>query len=322
MYAETRRKLILAVDKAANTAILAIGPVFISLAVLLIGMAVAVYFTVVFPTVYVWDDDYIWTKFLYYLGLILSIYLVFCIFFHYYMAVRTKPGGVLNAGTGQSESDDPTLQGLFLELEEYQEFPKTCKKCHLPKPERAHHCSVCKKCVLRFDHHCPWIANCVGYFNHRYFLLFMTYLVIGCFYFALVGWRQFLVCLDIDSPWEWWMPRPYMALSFLLAVAIGLALGGMCTWHYYLVMTAQTTVEFYNNSYAKRTAKTRGEVYKNPYDLGPITNLCQFFNVGQNYPIYTIFLPIPLLPPGNGKNWEKNAEAYNTVHDEALDDTD
>ncbi|CAG8598479.1 1715_t:CDS:2, partial [Scutellospora calospora] len=55
------------------------------------------------------------------------------------------------------------------------------------------------------------------------------------------------------------MPRPYMALSFLLAVAIGLALGGMCSWHYYLIMTAQTTVEFYNNQYAKRAAKAKGE---------------------------------------------------------------
>ncbi|RHZ45174.1 hypothetical protein Glove_688g39 [Diversispora epigaea] len=238
------------------------------------------------------------------------------------MAIRTKPGGVLSntikdtsnysSSGGQLESD-PTLQDLFLELEEYQEFPKICKKCHLPKPERAHHCSVCKKCVLKFDHHCPWIANCVGHYNHRYFLLFMTYLVIGCFYFALVGWKEFLSCLDIDSEWEWWMPRPYMALSFLLAVAIGIALGGMCLWHYYLVLTAQTTVEFYNNSYAKSAAKSKGEVYKNPYNLGPLINLCQFFNVGNNYkyPIYTIFLPIPTLPNGNGKFWEKNEEIYN-----------
>ncbi|CAG8598495.1 1716_t:CDS:2, partial [Scutellospora calospora] len=183
-------------DKAANTAIHAVGPVFIVLAIGLIGLAIIVYFTVVFPSFYTWDEDYIWTKIYYYMGLIFSIYMIICIFFHYYMAVRTKPGGVLNAGTGQSESDDPTLQGLFLELEEYQEFPKTCKKCHLPKPERAHHCSVCRKCVLRFDHHCPWIANCVGYFNHRYFLLFMTYLVIGCFYFAIVGWKPFLLSLE------------------------------------------------------------------------------------------------------------------------------
>jgi hypothetical protein len=30
---------------------------------------------------------------------------------------------------------------------------KFCKKCQLPKPSRAHHCSVCNKCVLKMDHH-------------------------------------------------------------------------------------------------------------------------------------------------------------------------
>ncbi|CAK0878777.1 unnamed protein product [Prorocentrum cordatum] len=41
-----------------------------------------------------------------------------------------------------------------------------CKKCNLPRPERAHHCVICGVCVLRMDHHCPWINNCVGFYNH------------------------------------------------------------------------------------------------------------------------------------------------------------
>jgi palmitoyltransferase len=32
---------------------------------------------------------------------------------------------------------------------------RRCRKCDGPKPERAHHCSVCKRCVLLMDHHCP-----------------------------------------------------------------------------------------------------------------------------------------------------------------------
>jgi hypothetical protein len=40
--------------------------------------------------------------------------------------------------------------------------PRFCKKCVLPKPDRAHHCSLCQRCVLKMDHHCPWINNCVS----------------------------------------------------------------------------------------------------------------------------------------------------------------
>ncbi|CAG8485045.1 3381_t:CDS:2 [Paraglomus occultum] len=305
--------VLFSLDKIASRAIAIAGPVFILIAVVLISLAVITYYSVVFPYAFVWDKDYIWSKVNYYLGLIWSIYLTVCIAFHYYMSITTKPGGILIGGTGDP-NDDPVLHDIFVELEEYQEFPKTCKKCHLPKPERAHHCSVCKRCVLRFDHHCPWIANCVGHYNHRYFLLFMTYLTIACAYFTILGWQPFLLSLEFDSEWEWWMPRPYVALTFLLAVSIGVALGGMCLWHYYLVVSAQTTVEFYNNRYAKSEAKRRGEAFVNPYSFGIVNNFKQFFNVGSNYPIYTIFLPIPIPPSGNGKVWQKNAtQRYSTV---------
>lgn len=29
-----------------------------------------------------------------------------------------------------------------------------CLMCHVFKPERCHHCSVCNRCILNMDHHC------------------------------------------------------------------------------------------------------------------------------------------------------------------------
>jgi palmitoyltransferase len=26
--------------------------------------------------------------------------------------------------------------------------------CHVFKPDRCHHCSICNRCVLNMDHHC------------------------------------------------------------------------------------------------------------------------------------------------------------------------
>ncbi|KAH9527096.1 mitochondrial chaperone, variant 2 [Dermatophagoides farinae] len=57
-----------------------------------------------------------------------------------------------------------------------------CKHCHHYRPPGAHHCHICRHCILRMDHHCPWINNCVGQYNQKYFLQFTSYAFIGCLY--------------------------------------------------------------------------------------------------------------------------------------------
>ena len=48
-----------------------------------------------------------------------------------------------------------------------------CPDCQIIRTQRSRHCSICNKCVERFDHHCPWINNCVGTANHAAFMMFL-----------------------------------------------------------------------------------------------------------------------------------------------------
>lgn len=50
-----------------------------------------------------------------------------------------------------------------------------CPMCASYKPPRAHHCSRCNFCVLKYDHHCPWLGQCVGFFNYKNYLLVLLY---------------------------------------------------------------------------------------------------------------------------------------------------
>lgn len=59
---------------------------------------------------------------------------------------------------------------------------KYCATCRIWRPPRASHCSSCDNCVDYFDHHCLWLNNCIGRRNYKYFLLFIVFASITCYY--------------------------------------------------------------------------------------------------------------------------------------------
>merc|ERR1719154_111311 len=73
-----------------------------------------------------------------------------------------------------------------------------CPKCCSIKPERAHHCSVCQRCIKKMDHHCPWVNNCVGEQNQKFFVLFTLYIALLSIHSLFLGFNHFINCIHGD----------------------------------------------------------------------------------------------------------------------------
>lgn len=208
-----------------------------------------------------------------------------------------------------------------------------CNRTNQPKPPRAHYCHVSKGLVFCLDHYCPWMFNSVGYFNYRYFVNFLLFGCFSMFYGASMTYAPFIMLSThkyreqlhavkqhlkvsnspiLPARLDPFLPYPhekmYITLTFMLCLAVGMAVSMLCFFHVYLTLTSQTTIEFHGNYTNSRRAKRLGKKWKNPYDFGRLHNFQCIY--GASYrPFLAIcipsarepeFLPIP-LPGDQGK---------------------
>ena len=176
----------------------------------------------------------------------------------YTIAVFTDPGSPLHPSTSGSRggkgtytslpttepSHDPqhAQRNLSAVTVSSTGQPRYCKKCQCNKPDRTHHCSTCKRCVLKMDHHCPWLATCLGQHNYKAFVLFLIYTCFFCYVcFASTAWYVYTEILS-SSMVEDFTPVNVVMLAVISGI-IGIVLTGFTGWHLYLCVRGQTTIE-------------------------------------------------------------------------------
>ncbi|KAH9527598.1 palmitoyltransferase ZDHHC15B [Dermatophagoides farinae] len=177
----------------------------------------------------------------------------------------------------------------------YNGHVRFCPKCLVLKPDRAHHCSTCGKCICKMDHHCHWVSNCVAFDNYKYFILFLFYTSITCLYVVFSSVNLFLKFWKDES-----YPGKFQVFFLVLFCFIfSMSILILLTYHIYLVCKNVTTLESYQTP---RFKQYEYDYYR--FNLGCKRNLTSVFGDNKLYwflPIYNSlgdghYYQLPLIP--------------------------
>ncbi|CAL1374225.1 unnamed protein product [Linum trigynum] len=187
--------------------------------------------------------------------------------FSFAVSVLTDPGYVPSSSAPDVEAAavlDPKTQNDSSQL-------RQCEKCARYKPPRAHHCRVCRVCVLRMDHHCLWINNCVGYWNYKAFIVLVFYATAASIYSTVV-----MMISSIHKDWDFAEVLPFKIfyiLSGAMMAGLSITLGTLLGWHIYLITRNMTTIEYHEGTRAAWLAKKSGQIYRHPFNITVYANI-------------------------------------------------
>lgn len=164
-----------------------------------------------------------------------------------------------------------------------------CKVCDRYKAPREHHCKVCGRCVARMDHHCLWINNCVDVENHRYFFLFLVYLLLGtgvCSIMQIFIYARSWLRDPTKASLHGSNTRPshdtFVILTFALCVSIFLFMFFFVGWNTLNILKNETQIEQFILYERKQLFRHSGFRFRNPYDLGRWHNFLVVFGTKKD----------------------------------------
>ncbi|KAH7637701.1 palmitoyltransferase zdhhc6-like protein [Dermatophagoides farinae] len=138
---------------------------------------------------------------------------------------------------------DYVPKGWRPECGDDEQYLQYCYQCDGYKAPRSHHCSKCKRCILKMDHHCPWINNCCGYRNQKFFFNFLLAAVIGSMQSAIllsITLYRALTFIPNSSG------QRYIHLTiwsaFLILISIGMAIGVVFAVGFLLYLQARIII--------------------------------------------------------------------------------
>ncbi|EFO89702.1 hypothetical protein CRE_07383 [Caenorhabditis remanei] len=252
---------------------------------------------------------------------VMGLYFLFNIQYHYYKA-RTIPP-VVNPG---------------------EEGDAFCEKCNYWKSDRAHHCSVCERCVLGMDHHCIWINQCVGSHNHRHFFLFVANLTLAAATIIIAGYQSFydhlFLVRDAINAWfstvifrttlKQLIARQYynmhlfrtlfaimtvsgfartsVVFCYLLSAILLIMVGGLTLWNVYLISIGCTYIDYLKLTGSKKKLSARKRLNK-----GFKSNWKNFLGLRRNRTFFRCVVLPMALPPVKYEDINSRQDVFDVV---------
>ncbi|KAM0686202.1 palmitoyltransferase for Vac8p [Conglomerata obtusa] len=155
---------------------------------------------------------------------------------------------------------------------------RECQKCRFIKPERAHHCSNCNKCIKKMDHHCFWVGSCINADNLGHFtrFLFFASLATMCVFVlsslsclnnmknGIFERYKFIFCLEV------------LFTLFCLVIFI------LCFLFFVTTLkSVLLNISYIEKIQLENAKRSIGQIGNNPYDQGAYNNFKEVMGKGK-----------------------------------------